>query len=152
MAFKERKETTHVILHCSASPQGRGDNSETIHQWHLDRGFQAIGYHFVILEDGVIELGRPEWAVGAHCRANKMNHKSLGVCYIGEGGDMTQAQKIAFMFLLAATTSTYGQLKVDPHNFHEPEKACPGYRHSHIRNWPEEFFNDRLKLDEEPTD
>lgn len=84
------------IIHCSDSPQGRGDNAETIHKWHLKRGFSGIGYHFVILEDGTIENGRPEYWRGAHAKGH---NRTLGICLIGEG-DFTAAQFISLEKLL----------------------------------------------------
>ncbi|MDA0778322.1 MAG: N-acetylmuramoyl-L-alanine amidase [Bacteroidetes bacterium] len=69
-----------IIIHCSDSPQGRGDNAETIHQWHTERGFDGIGYHFVILEDGIIENGRPTYWKGSHAAGY---NDYLGICLIG---------------------------------------------------------------------
>ena len=70
-----------IIIHHSDSPQYRGDDAETIHEWHKQRGFDGIGYHAVILEDGTIENGRPDYWTGAH--ANGHNARTLGVCLIG---------------------------------------------------------------------
>lgn len=71
-----------IIIHHSDSPHGRGDNAETIHGWHTLRKFSGIGYHAVILEDGTIEYGRPDYWEGAH--AAGYNANSLGVCLIGK--------------------------------------------------------------------
>ena len=72
----------YIILHCSDSPQGRGDTAESIHAWHLERGFDGIGYHYVVLEDGATEVGRPQYWQGAHTKG--YNHNSLGICMIGK--------------------------------------------------------------------
>lgn len=77
-----------IVIHCSDSPQGRSDNAEIIHTWHKDRGFDGIGYHYVILEDGTIENGRPEYWSGAHAKG--YNHY-FGICLIGVDS-FTQAQ------------------------------------------------------------
>lgn len=69
------------VIHCSDSPQGRGDNAETIHGWHLQNGWDGIGYHFVILEDGAIEGGRPSYWRGSH---TKGHNDALGICLIGQ--------------------------------------------------------------------
>lgn len=77
-----------IIVHCSDSPQGRGDNAETIDRWHKERGFKRIyknktyhiGYHYVILESGIIENGRPLEITGAH--ASGFNDY-IGICLIG---------------------------------------------------------------------
>lgn len=70
-----------IVVHCSDSPQGRGDGAETIHRWHKERGWNGIGYHAVILEDGRIENGRPDYWQGAHARG--ANRNTLGICLIG---------------------------------------------------------------------
>jgi len=70
-----------IVLHCSDSPHGRGDNAQTIHEWHCARGWDGIGYHFVILEDGKIEAGRPTYWRGSHAKGH--NNK-IGICMIGK--------------------------------------------------------------------
>lgn len=70
-----------VILHCSATPEGKDFTVEDIDRWHKERNFSMIGYHYVIYRDGTIVRGRPDDAIGAHC-TNK-NRNTIGVCYIG---------------------------------------------------------------------
>ena len=71
-----------VILHCSATPdKGNWVNAEVIDDWHRDRGWRCIGYHWVIKRDGVIEKGREENEIGAHARGH--NKGSIGVCLVG---------------------------------------------------------------------
>ena len=48
-----------IILHCSATQEGKNIKTETIRKWHLKRGWRDIGYHFVVLLDGTVEEGRP---------------------------------------------------------------------------------------------
>jgi len=85
-----------AVIHCSDSPQGRGDNAETIHKWHLARGWDGIGYTYVILEDGTIENGRPEYWKGSHARGH---NDALGICLIGTDS-FTHAQFISLEKLL----------------------------------------------------
>ena len=125
MGFKRREETKKIVLHCSASPQGRGDTSEDIHRWHLERGWSAIGYHFVLLEDGMIEVGRPHWAQGAHVRGH--NHDSIGVCFIGQPNEMTFQQYTAFNELKKILVEMYGIMDIVTHNDLDPKKECPGF-------------------------
>ena len=70
-----------IVIHCSATKEGKSYNAEDINKWHLARGFKGIGYHFVVLLDGTIEIGRPLNKVGAHV-ANA-NTGTIGICYIG---------------------------------------------------------------------
>ena len=85
-----------AIIHCSDSPQGRGDNAETIHSWHKERGFDGIGYHYVILEDGTVEAGRPHYWSGAHAKGH---NDALGICLIGVD-EFTPSQFISLEKLL----------------------------------------------------
>ena len=77
---------TLIIIHCSAVRPNQTSSAKKIDEWHKDRGFKCIGYHYVIRRDGSIEKGRPEWQIGAHCHVKGQNHNkySIGVCY--EGG------------------------------------------------------------------
>ena len=70
-----------VIVHCSATIEGKDFNAQHIAAWHIDRGMNKIGYHFVIKLDGTIEKGRSIEETGAHCLGQ--NENSIGICYIG---------------------------------------------------------------------
>lgn len=70
-----------IIIHCSDSPEGRNDKAEDIRKWHKQRGFNDIGYHYVIDLDGTVEQGRSIEQAGAHCTGH--NAHSIGICYIG---------------------------------------------------------------------
>jgi len=119
------KNINFLVVHCSDSPQGRGDNSETIHRWHKDgNGWDGIGYHAVILEDGMIEQGRPIYWPGAHVRGH--NHESLGVCLIGIK-DFTGSQFAALRLLLDQWCKTYPTAKVVGHKDLDPGKFCPNF-------------------------
>ncbi len=110
-----------AIIHCSDSPQGRGDNAETIHNWHLERGWDGIGYHFVILEDGTVEAGRPPYWKGSHARGH---NDALGICLIGEDS-FTPAQFISLEKLLKERG-----LKADEvvgHYAVNKNKSCPNF-------------------------
>lgn len=78
---QNRKSTKKIILHCSATPEGKNFTVDDIHKWHLQRGFNMIGYHFVIYNDGSINQGRNFDSIGAHCTNH--NNDSIGICYIG---------------------------------------------------------------------
>ena len=74
---------TLIIIHCSATPEGKSLSAEACRQDHIrHRGFRDIGYHFYITRDGEIHPGRSLEKVGAHCRNH--NTHSIGICY--EGG------------------------------------------------------------------
>ncbi len=121
---------TRVVIHCSASPQGRGDDAETIHSWHTRRGWSGIGYHYVILEDGTLQTGRPEYWEGAH--VNGHNKDSLGICLIGYGSEVTNDQMDTLAQLLLGLNHKYNGVEVLGHNDLDPNKTCPNFN---VKEW-----------------
>lgn len=111
-----------IVIHCSDSPQGRGDTAETIHRWHLDRGWSGVGYHYVILEDGQLEMGRPEYWKGAHVR--RFNKGSIGICLIGDG-DYTNEQIRSLVNLKEDLCSRYPEALWYNHYELDSAKTCP---------------------------
>lgn len=83
--FAEKKRTMRqidtIIIHCSATPEGKEFFAKDIDRWHRERGFRCIGYHYVIDLNGRIEKGRDISQMGAHCLGQ--NASSIGICYIG---------------------------------------------------------------------
>jgi N-acetylmuramoyl-L-alanine amidase len=69
-----------LVVHHSASR--RSATLEDIRDWHLDRGWSDVGYHYVIEESGERRLGRPLGRIGAHCRGH--NSYTVGVCVTGD--------------------------------------------------------------------
>ena len=120
-----------VILHCSAVKPDQESSAAQIDTWHRNRGWKlGIGYHYVVRRNGEIELGRPEYMVGAHC----LNHNthSIGVCY--EGGldargqpadTRTAEQKAALRRLLEDLHRRYPRAIIVGHHDLDPKKACP---------------------------
>jgi len=76
-----RASTKYIVWHCSATDPDRFVDAAQIDQWHRERGWQGIGYHFVILRDGTVEAGEDLLRVGAHVQG--VNNISVGVCLIG---------------------------------------------------------------------
>jgi len=120
-----------IIIHCSATPEGRDVSTEEIRQWHLDRGWSDIGYHYVIEIDGTVGDGRPVEIAGAHAKGH--NGKSIGVCYVGGvDADMepkdtrTQEQKEALDDLIRDLLEEYPDAEVYGHRDFS-DKACPSF-------------------------
>ena len=137
--LRKRALTKRAIIHHSASPDVP---ASTIHGWHLGQKWAGIGYHFVIRQNGVIERGRPEWALGVH--AGPGNTDSIGICLAGnfEAGKPTPAQMDALVWLLRDyLMPKYGKLSVIGHR-DVMQTACPG------RNFPWAELRERLEDDE----
>jgi N-acetylmuramoyl-L-alanine amidase len=73
-----------IVIHCTASPNGKPVSIETIRAWHKARGFNDVGYHYVINVDGNVMNGRPEEIAGAHAKG--FNLHSIGVSLVGGTG------------------------------------------------------------------
>lgn len=121
-----------IIVHCSATPEGKDYTVKQIDQWHRQRGFDCIGYHYVIYRDGTVHKGRDEQRIGAHCKGHNAN--SIGVCYIGgcatDGkapkDTRTAAQKAALVKLLRELRKRYSKAVIHGHRDFAA-KACPSF-------------------------
>ena len=127
------RQIKEIIIHCSATPDGRDYTVSDIDRWHRARGFRKIGYHYVIYRDGSIHEGRPIAEAGAHCKGH--NAHSIGICYIG-GLDKdgrtpkdtrTPEQKASLSALVNQLQATYPDATLHGHNEFAP-KACPSFR------------------------
>ncbi len=120
-----------IIIHCSATPEGKNFKAKDIRSWHQERGFKDIGYHYVILLDGTIEKGREENIQGAHCQFQNID--TLAICYIG-GLDKNQkakdtrtdAQKKSLKELVTKLQNKYNISNLNVHGHNEfAQKDCP---------------------------
>jgi hypothetical protein len=75
------RPVSKIFIHCSASDNPKHDNVQVIREWHLERGFNDIGYHFVITKNGNIELGRDINIIPAAQEGHNTN--SIAVCLTG---------------------------------------------------------------------
>lgn len=123
-----------IIIHCSATPEGRHHTVEDLRRWHRNgNGWRDIGYHYVIYLDGSIHPGRPESRIGAHCEGH--NTDSIGICYIGGVASdgrtpkdtRTPAQRHSMEQLVAQLKARYPEAVVKGHSYYNPSKACPSF-------------------------
>lgn len=125
------RKITLIIIHCSATPEGRNLDFEACLYEHVHhRRFKDIGYHFYITRDGKIHRGRSVEEVGAHCKNH--NAHSIGICY--EGGlsadgtpkdTRTMEQKGAMLALLRELRTIVPKVLIVGHHDLNPFKACP---------------------------
>lgn len=126
------RKINKIIVHCSATPEGREVTVEEIDKWHKANGWKGIGYHYVIYLDGSVHKGRDEKEVGAHCAGQNTN--SIGVCYIGgveaDGktpkDTRTEAQKKSLLELLKKLKEKYPNATIHEHR-EFASKACPSF-------------------------
>jgi len=129
---KSRRRINEIIVHCTATPEGRDYTVADIRQMHKAQGWVDIGYHYLIYLDGSIHEGRNVDMVGAHCQGH--NAQSIGVCYVGgvarDGktpkDTRTQAQKDALIHLLMQLVCLYPDATIRGHRDFAA-KACPSF-------------------------
>lgn len=121
-----------IIIHCSATPEGKDYTVADIDRWHKERGFNKIGYNYVIYRDGSKHVGRKEDEAGAHCQWH--NSISIGICYIGglakDGktpkDTRTPEQKKSIIELIKDIKTRHPNAKVYGHRDFA-NKACPSF-------------------------
>jgi N-acetylmuramoyl-L-alanine amidase len=138
-----------IVIHHSASSSGEGlhpVDAALIDRWHARRGWGQttaagayhIGYHYVILPDGRVQPGRPEWMPGAHTVGH---NDCLGICLVGnfstaanptgaiKPAKPTPAQLRALEALLLSLLRRYHLQTADIHRHRDLARtACPGDR------------------------
>jgi N-acetyl-anhydromuramyl-L-alanine amidase AmpD len=152
--YRPIRRVDYLIVHCSATTPDMDVGRAEIERWHRERGFFAVGYHYVVRRDGTVEKGRPEDQPGAH--AVGYNEKSIGVCLVGgvehfdknrnkrreqdefvARDNFTPAQKSSLATLLKDLKARYPQAAVLGHRdlpprAHGTTKECPGFD---VRAW-----------------
>ena len=126
------RKLDRIILHCTATPEGRHVDVDTIRVWHKARGWSDVGYHFFIYIDGSVHAGRAVEKTGAHVSGH--NATTIGVVYVG-GTDaagkakdtMNAAQETAFVNLVKHLRDQFGPLTLHGHNEYAA-KACPSFK------------------------
>jgi N-acetylmuramoyl-L-alanine amidase len=129
---KKMRPINKIILHCTATPEGRETTVDDIRKWHKAQGWSDIGYHYVVYLDGTIHKGRPINIVGAHTQGH--NSGSIGVTYVGGIDKMTlkpkdtrtDKQKEAMHEFLMEQMLIYKVATLHGHNEFAP-KACPSF-------------------------
>lgn len=139
----------HIVVHCSASEWG---SAAAIREWHLQKGWKDIGYHFVILNgklrptvsnwqteltiplmDGSIEVGRyldgDNFISAKETGAHTLNYNSvsIGVCLIGVK-KFTKKQFDSLEKLLRSLLRIYRLNKsaIKGH-YHLGKTSCPNF-------------------------
>lgn len=129
-----------IVIHCSSTKEGVDIRAKDIDRWHREKGFQMIGYHYVIDLDGTVETGRPLSMEGAHCKERdkagvSYNKHSIGICYIGGLGSKgerdykdtrTEAQKASLKKLVEELKKKYPIKEIIGHRDASPDKNGDG--------------------------
>lgn len=137
-----KENIKYLVVHTAAARYYT--DASIIKDWHIDRGFCTIGYHFIIKGslydrntrlDSILELGRPLYFAGAHVLG--LNKRSIGVCLTGHGDyfTFTEKQKIVLFALYDILKLEIPDLQLVGHretkyldilNKFKTVKTCPG--------------------------
>lgn len=128
----------YIVVHCSATKPHQHIGVEEIRKWHKDRGWDDVGYHFVIRRNGTVEAGRPLNVAGAHVEG--WNHCTWGICLVGgldaEGhavDNFTSDQKEMLKYLIEYLRWRAPRADVQGHrDFPDVHKDCPCFD---VRKW-----------------
>ena len=148
------KKLTYLIIHCTATPEGRKVTKEDIIRWHTSpvskggRGWSVVGYSRMIdLEGNLIKMHDynendivEPWEVTNG--ASGVNSISRHIVYVG-GTDnkgkakdtRTSAQKETLKQYVLDMVKRYPNIKVAGH-YHFANKACPSFN---VEEWCKEI-------------
>jgi len=134
------RSINEVIIHCSDTYATMDTTAADIDRWHKAKGWDGIGYHYVIGRYGELETGRDIDVAGAHCQGH--NENSIGICLIGGKGtdgkpedNFTLEQKAAARKLVHALKTVFPKIdNVVGHNHYNKAKACPCFNANEIIN------------------
>lgn len=125
-----RPWTDAIVVHHVGVPDGDVSSSH-IHRAHIGNGWQGIGYHYVIRQDGTIERGRPLATIGAH--AYRGNYHTVGINLSGNfdrerpTGEQIDSLIRLLAFLCRHYRLTPGEATIVGHRDVNYDTACPGY-------------------------
>lgn len=130
------RKIDEIIIHCSATIEGKEYDVEDIRKMHKERGFSDVGYHYIILLDGKQQNGRSIVKAGAHVKGHNSN--SIGICYIGGLDEnkkpkdtRTDKQKTSLKLLVESLKMTFPDAEVKGHRDLSPDKDGDGVIEKH---------------------
>ena len=119
------RKISKIYIHHSAMPENKGVRA--IRKLHLERGFDDIGYHFIIDKYGKTRKGRDIEKEGAHVKTD--NAHSIGICVCGNFEEKIPypSQIKALEKLIARLYKRFGKLEMWGHkDYPAADTSCPG--------------------------
>ena len=128
-----RRSWQYIVVHHSATPAG---SAAAFHKAHRARGWDGLGYHFVIgngnqSPDGRIEVGFrwDDQREGAHAGNDLMNQRGIGICLVGDFNKTSPtAAQMRSLRRLCDFLSAYCEIAPQNLRLHRDfrQTACPG--------------------------
>jgi N-acetylmuramoyl-L-alanine amidase len=135
---RSKRRIDYIVIHCTATQEGRDMTVEDIRRQHKAQGWSDCGYHYIIYRDGTVNIGRDVDISGAH--VSGYNSNSIGISYVGglesrpsvpysmlkAKDTRTDAQKASLLSLLMDLRKLYPKAKIQGHRDFSPDKNHDG--------------------------
>ena len=141
-----KKELKYLVIHCTATPQGREVTSDNIRAWHLapspkGRGWKQVGYTDLIHLDGTVERlvdnNEDAWVDNWEITNGAKGYNSVSRHIVYAGGcdkrmkpkdTRTEAQRKALTEYLLNFHRKHPKVKIIGHgDIPGVNKACPSF-------------------------
>lgn len=130
---RSKRRIDYIVIHCTATPEGRDLTVEDIRRQHKAQGWSDVGYHLLVYRDGSVHAGRDVNIAGAHVTG--YNSYSIGIAYVGglendpkktyqqlkPKDTRTEAQKAAMLALLMDLRKLYPKAVIKGHRDFSPD-------------------------------
>lgn len=122
------KKEKEIIIHCTGTEYNRIVTLAEVRRWHKARGWNDIGYHYLIQQNGLILCGRDVNLQGAHCKGH--NENTIGIAYVGglingqPADTRTDKQKNSLKMLIVHLKSMFKITDISGHRDY-CAVACP---------------------------
>jgi N-acetylmuramoyl-L-alanine amidase len=125
----KREITDTIVIHCTQTPADMDVDVTKVTEWHKERGFDTIGYHYLIKRDGTLQVGRDEGGT------------SIGVALAGGGtssmgweNNFSPIQFETLKSILIKLKDKYNIQKIIGHSEVDSSKECPSFD---VQGWLE---------------
>jgi hypothetical protein len=122
------RQLARIVIHHSGTP--RDVSIESMKRDHQRRGWDGIGYHYVIDGDAELRMTRDVKRIGAH--AIPWNHDSIGICVCGDnttpGQEWTESQISVLRRLIANLRQQFPEIGsvLGHRDLPQTTTLCPG--------------------------
>lgn len=134
---KPSRKVHTVFLHCSATSNPSIDAND-INDWHVDRGWTCIGYHYFMSSDGVLQYGRDIELTPAAQSGH--NTGSIAICLNGlVPSDFTQTMLNNLKNFCMQINGAYRGIRFRGHK-EVAAKSCPVYDYRKVLSLNEQGY------------
>lgn len=127
MFTKPRRKIKRVFVHCTASD--RDTTVGEIRRWHKARGWNDVGYHYLIRRGGLLQLGRPLTLTPAAQKGH--NKHSIAIALNGLTWFSIEQVRTLINLCMEIDDVYGGDVSFHGHN-EVANKACPVFNYREV--------------------